>query len=78
MPSFYNQYNWRKYRVDLDSNGEPIAYAVEVNARGRGPTERLLWRKDDGKPMPQRLKDVLNVRGTCATIAYVMGWGADR
>lgn len=74
MPSFYNHYNWRKYRIDLDDKGEPIAYAVEVHARGKGPAERTLWRKDSGKPMPQRLKDVLDVRGTCETIAYVMGW----
>lgn len=74
MPSFYNHFEWRKYRVDLAEDGEPVAYAVEVCARGKRTSERLLWHKNSGKPMPQRLKDVLNVRGTSDTIAYVMGW----
>jgi hypothetical protein len=78
MKSFYNFYQWKKYRIDLDeATGEIIGYAVEVNARGRKPVERGLWSKSSGTPMPQRLKDVTNVRGTADTIAYVMGWQGD-
>jgi hypothetical protein len=69
-------FNWKRYRVDLDGKtGEPIGYAVEVSARGKSTTDRILWRGREGRDgMPQRLKDVLNVRGVQESIAFAMGW----
>lgn len=68
-------FNWKTYRVDLDAlTGEPVCYAVQVSARGKSVTERRLWEKRFGAEMPQRLKDVMNVRGVSTSIAYVMGW----
>ena len=73
MPSFHSQYEFKKYRIDLDIKGEAVGYAVEVNARGKGPAERTLWTAGNGKPMPQRMRAVLSVPGTLDSIAYVMG-----
>lgn len=75
VKTFQNYFNWKKYTITLCGiSGEVIAYAVEVSARGKATTNRKLWSKKSGKPMPQLLKDVLEVKGTPETIARVMGW----
>lgn len=78
MKSFRVWYEDKRYRVDLDdTTGEPIGYAVEVSARGKGPTERRLWSGREGHDgMPQRLKNILNARGVSETIAYDMDWSS--
>ena len=74
MPTAHLHHNYRKYDVYLAADGDITGYAVEVCARGKGPTMRRLWDKADRKPMPQGLKDVLNARGACEGIALAMGW----
>lgn len=65
----------KKYAVRLDeSTGEPTGYAVHVVTRSGKATERSLWEKRDGKPMPQRLKDILNTPHAPEFIAAAMGW----
>jgi len=73
MKSFHTWYNGKKYRVDLDDQtGEIIGCAVEVFARGKRATERKLWRKDEPKPMPQTVRDVMNMPSTNDAIARWM------
>lgn len=74
MPTARLHHNYRSYRVDLAADGGIIGYAVEVSARGKGTTERHLWAKSSGKPMPKGLKDVLNARNASEGIALAMGW----
>lgn len=72
---FTQHHNWRKYTLTLDeTTGEVVAYAVEVNARGKAPATRPLWYKGSGKPMPKGLKDVMNSPGCLEAIARAMNW----
>jgi hypothetical protein len=71
---FDTYHNDHKYSVSLDENGNPIAYAVQVITRSGKATFRNLWAKRDGKPMPQRLKDILNGPRIPEFIASAMGW----
>jgi hypothetical protein len=74
---FHHQHDWKKYLVTLDDSGEIIGLAVEVNARGRGPTDRRLWALSSGKPMPPIVKAVTTSRGYCDAVARACDWTKD-
>lgn len=67
-----------KYKMFLNSNGDCVAYAVEMSVKGKRTFWKTQWDvKRHGLKngdVPKRVKDLFEVRGISEMIANEMGW----